>query len=231
MGICDSQSERNEKNITRKTKYGYDIIKEAQKYDCKKIIINYYLFHKKIEDILSKGQSQINDYNKSNKILGGYDARKFYLLNISLVDKWKNYVDYDITKGTLDKLFNESDLEGNIPLQDKPFIYNYTYNYSSATYNKFISNNLLKIKDFDYLIDEKTYKEFKDKIMKNNYSPYNNLYSHESTENHIDGFISDRMIVLFFDKDYIIRIFFNILNHAFKAQRSFSGCIQYDFVL
>ena len=74
MGICDAQSNRNENNKTRKTKYGYDInekqIKETHKYDCKKIIKNYYLFHKKIEDILSKGQSQINDYNKSNQFFG-----------------------------------------------------------------------------------------------------------------------------------------------------------------
>ena len=213
MGVCDSKSDKKENYLSLNAKYGSNINekpkKKTPKYDCRKIILNYYLFHKKIEDILSKGQSQINDYNKSNQIFGAsYDARKFYLLNISLVDKWKKYVDYDIIKGTLDKLFNESNLEGNIPLQDKPFIYDYTYNNSTATYNKFISNKLFTIKDFDYLVDKKTYKEFKDEIMKNNYSSYDNFNSYESTENHIDGFISDRMIVLFFDKDYIIRIFY-----------------------
>ena len=234
MGICASKNDSYERkinkdhiNINPKSINAFTDI-HTRKYDCTKLVRNYYLFHRKIEDILSKGKSQITEYDKSKGILN-YNIQTFYLLNISLVESWKKYVDYQKRKSSLDNFYHESDSEHLQKIYTyKPFSYNHYYNDNSATYQKFISNNkLLEIKDFDYLVDEKTYDEFKNEIQKSDYS---SSYDFESAKKYrIKGFISAQMIFLFFDNNYIIRIFYRgSSENQIKIIQLTINCIELD---
>ena len=67
MGLCETKKSSYESTINRehininpKSINAFTDI-HTRKYDCTKLVRNYYLFHRKIEDILSKGKSQITE--------------------------------------------------------------------------------------------------------------------------------------------------------------------------
>ena len=85
----------------------------------------------------------------------------------------------------------------------------------------------MEIKDFDYLVDKKTYNEFKNEIQKSDYS---SSYDFESGKKHkTKGFISARMMFLFFDNNYIIRIFYRgSIENQIKIIQLTINCIELD---
>ena len=156
-------------------------------------IIHYYIFHKKIEWFFGNGYNRMfkNDKNELN-------IERFYVLDRDLVKNWKQYCNYymfktyfdDIKftgnlkkyKEELEKKFDETNKE--LKLDDLYWIINLN--------NKgeliWFSRNILELKHFDDIIDEESYKYFK-----------NNLKFRKKSE--IKGIITYDKMVLFF-KNY-----------------------------
>ena len=69
---------------------GNDISKQKSEQ-----IINYYIFHKKIENIINKGENPLNAQRNEITI---------YILNLQWIKKWKLYTNYEEVKKELDKI-------------------------------------------------------------------------------------------------------------------------------
>ena len=73
-----------------------------------KQIINYYLFHKKIDFIFNFGTNPLykspekNFFNSGNNIL-----EKFYIIDINWINSWKKYSNYNSAITYLEKIENK----------------------------------------------------------------------------------------------------------------------------
>ena len=162
-------------------------------------IISYYIFHKKIEQLIKDGFNPFPDsYMEKPKI------ENLYIINGNLINTWKCYSGYEIAKDALD----------SIPLVDKKqykyllnnkliglinqeIISNKYYNFygygdiHGDYYIRFISN-YLKIETLDWLIDEKTYKKF-----------------NFNKASKIKGIISNIMMVLLFKEQFLMKFIYH----------------------
>jgi len=63
-------------------------------------IINYYIFHKKIENIIKKGKNPLNAQRNEISI---------YILNLQWIKKWKIYTNYEAVQKELDKIKDDNE--------------------------------------------------------------------------------------------------------------------------
>ena len=167
----------------------------------KKQIIHYYIFHKKVERFFENGYNPFfMDKNKELKI------ECFYIIDRYLVEQWKNYCNYFMFKAYFDEIkFNKDYFDkykeelkkkfdetikglnfGNLELA-KNFEYEGQYIWSSR--------NILELKHFDNILDEKSYKYFKDILT-------------FKKKREIKGIITNNKIVLFFEKYYKMKFLY-----------------------
>ena len=159
-------------------------------------IIEYYIFHKKIENIINKGNNPL--FNENNQI------NNIYIVNPNWINQWKIYTNYKEVKKELDKIeeLNEKSLleklkekckdlinKGiiNDSLYDKPFSENHL-----EFGNLFLELEFIKNEVLDNLIDFNSYKLFKNSNIS------------------IKGIINDKMIILMMNKIKKIKFIYNV---------------------
>ena len=169
----------------------------------KKQIIYYYLFHKQLENIFQFGQNPLYLLNCAN---GNQQQKQFYVIDKNLVEEWKRYCKYDMYKSYFDEInINNNNIEEYKKQIDKKCeeliktlelkdIEDEFYNYGTEL-NNWFSRNILRLEDFDNLLDEKSYEHFK-----------NNLVQSESTN--IKGIITYDKLILFYDNIYLMKFIY-----------------------
>ena len=167
---------------------GSDNTKKAQ-------IINYYIFHKKIECIYK------NRYNPFASAQDG--TEKFFVVKKELVKYWMAHFSYIMYKQYFDDIFDSLKFNNDFSnfklfieekydsLQkiEKMGIFGKQYNDNNIEETVWFNKNLLKLENFDNLLDEETYKNFKS-------------YLTSSLNSEIEGIIFDDKIILFY-KNYL----------------------------
>ena len=63
-------------------------------------IINYYIFHKKIDNIITKGENPLNA--KMNEI-------SIYIMNLQWIKNWKLYTNYEVVQKEFDKIEDDNE--------------------------------------------------------------------------------------------------------------------------
>ena len=144
----------------------------------KKQIVYYYLFHKQLENIFQFGQNPLYLLNYAN---GNQQQKQFYVIDKNLVEDWKRYCKYDMYKIYFDEIYiNNNNIEEyknqiekkcdelikTLGLKD---IKEEFHNYGTGLSNWF-SRNILRLKDFDNLLDEKSYEYFKNNLIQSEYT-------------------------------------------------------------
>jgi len=156
------------------------IIKSIFESDYSKIIYeeiwSYYEFHKNINKYFNEGVN-LEPYNYEQKI---------YFVDYNWIREWKKYTNYENII-TMDKNYDFLKENGFLEYSES---HNLKGIYSGNSYIKFLGKTVLKIEDFDCLIDHNTYKLFK-------------KYNH--TFNYYFGFIDGNLksISCFFLKDIL----------------------------
>ena len=164
-------------------------------------IINYYLFHRKIFEIINKG---VNPYFNN-------DIIDIYIMNPNWIDHWKSYSNYKKIKNELDTINerNEESLLNKLKTKCNNMIDEGKINNSSDNIppsmdhieigKQFFELPIIKTEVFDYLIDYNTYKLFF-----NTYNPLNyfNIYK-------IRGIINDKLIILMLDSSNKVKFIYN----------------------
>ena len=161
-------------------------------------IIDYYLFHKKIESIIEKGENPL--FNKKNK----NEILYIYIVNPNWLNNWKLYTNYDKIKIELDKIEekNEEKLKTKLKEKCKNLINegkidnsqdNKPNLESHKNFGKIILElDFFKNEVFDYLIDYKTSISFFYDLSMFNYLTIDLKY--------IKGIINDKMIILMIEE-------------------------------
>ena len=167
-------------------------------------IIYHYLFHKELENFFKFGTNPLHPLNFENEIIR---ERKLYILDKNVLDEWKKFCQYDLFK----YYFNEIKMNDNIE-QYKSALEK-TCNKLSQTLGlrnvdnhlKFINSrngskrqftrNVLKLEDFDNILDEKTYRNIRKYLMYD-----------ETTD--IKGIITYDKLILFYDDLYLIKFIY-----------------------
>ena len=164
-------------------------------------IINYYIFHKKIEKIINK---EINPYCINKDIID------IYIINPNWIILWKIYTNYEYVKKEFDKIEDEDEysllnkLENKcIEMKTNGIINDSISNFPSSMdnmefANQFFELQFIKNEVFDYLIDYETYKSFF-----NIYNPMN-LFNNYIIKGKIDGI----MIILMMEQNYKIKFIY-----------------------
>ena len=164
-------------------------------YDPTKPMMEYYLFHKKIELIVKNGY---NPFRASNN--GKYIMENFFIINENWIKLWKNNSCYYIAKDLLDEInvgevYYLNLIKSHLyNLINQGIINNIRINYyasHSDYYTRFVSTNIYKLETFDWLIDEKTYK----------------LLGLKNAPK-IKGIISDSMITLLFKEYFLMKFIY-----------------------
>ena len=166
----------------------------------KKQIIHYYIFHKKLERFFTKGYNCL--FMNEKKEL---NIECFYVINKNLVDNWKYYCNYFIFKAYFDEVKFNSDFKKYKEELKKIFDktnetlklndLNWDINLNNTWEFKWFSRNILELRHFDNIIDEESYKYFK-----------NNLKFRKKSE--IKGIITYNRIVLFFENYYKMKFLY-----------------------
>ena len=155
-----------------------------------KQIISYYIFQRKISEIINNG---INPYFKKNK-----EIIDICVINPIWIRKWKENINYNKIKTEFDKINakNEESLLNKLQEKSKDFIEKGIINDTMDNippsmdnndfYNQFIELQIIKNEIFDFLVDYETYK-----LLFNVINPFNYF-----TANKISGIINDKMIIL-----------------------------------
>ena len=173
-----------------------------------KRMTGYYVFQKKIENIFNFNKSFINYYDSPN-INNKDKLKKLYIIDYDWIRTWKENSHYNYIKSSLDDIYpvgakiNIIDLETKFQvLENDNVIINFekAFNNNELSYSLFISNNRYKLEDFDCLIDEKTYRLFKEMSFLNHFN--NKEYT-------LEGIITKKMIILFIDKIQTVKILFS----------------------
>ena len=164
-------------------------------------IINYYLFHRKIFEIIKNG---VNPYFTN-------DIIDIYIINPNWIEHWKSYSNYEIIKNEFDKIIgrNEESLLDKLKskcndLINEGIIKNSRDNIPPSMDhieigNQFFELPIIKTEVFDYLIDYNTYQLFF-----NIYNPLNYFKIHK-----IRGIINDKLIILMLDSNNKIKFIYN----------------------
>ena len=164
-------------------------------------IINYYIFHKKIEKIMKK---EINPYCINKDIID------IYIINPNWINLWKIYTDYEKVEKEFDKIKDED--ENSLLKKLKKSYINMIMNgiikdsngneppsMDNAEFaNQFFELQYIRKNVFDYLIDYETYKSFF-----NIYNPMNLLKNYT-----IKGKINSIMIILMMEQNYKIKFIY-----------------------
>ena len=181
-------------------------------------IKKYYSFHKKIELIFSEGFIPFFEYGTKGFISAFLNPQKinilktFYVINDDWIKNWKSYSNYSYAKQKMDeiKYFNGEDhlnkemdricnkmiMDGEINnSEDKkpPQMDNEFYG------NTYFSKLILTLDYFDSLVDEDTYQLFQ---------KFSSSFFDNSKTKSIRGLILDKMIILFFEIENFIKLFF-----------------------
>ena len=179
-------------------------------------IAKFYLFHKKINSIFNRGINLLFKFPQKNffNFLIPTDVNKienFYIININWINSWKKYSQYNEAKKNLDLLNVDALIEEQFKEEIKKIcndmisakeiknseefkpieIDNQSYG------NIFLHKLIYNLEDFESLVDEDTYKLFK------NLSPNLNSIM-------IKGMILDKMIILLIEKERKIKFLFHI---------------------
>ena len=167
-------------------------------------IIYHYLFHKELENFFKFGTNPLHPLNFENEIIR---ERKLYILDKNVIDEWKKFCQYDLFK----YYFNEIKMNDNIE-QYKSKLENtcdelsqtlelrnvddyLKFKNSRNGSNKQLTKNILKLEDFDNILDEETYRNIR-----------NNLMYNEKTD--IKGIITFDKLILFYDNLYLIKFIY-----------------------
>ena len=181
-------------------------------------IKKYYLFHKKIELIFSEGFIPFFEYGTKGFIRAFFNPQNinvlntFYVINYDWIKNWKLYSNYsyvkqkmddieycngeDYLEKEMDRICNKMIMDGEInnsedkkpPQMDNEF-------YGDTYFSKLI----LTLDYFDSLVDEETYQLFQ---------KFSSSFFDNSKTKSIRGLILDKMIILFFEIENFIKIFF-----------------------
>ena len=158
-------------------------------------IINYYLFHKKIECIYK------NKYNPFASAEVGLE--KFFVVKKELVKIWMAHFDYNLYKYYFDEIFDFLKCNNNFsnfkPLIEQKYDtlqnvgnegkFGKQYNDNNFEETMWFNKNILTLENFDNLLDEATYYYFKSCLS-------------SSLNSEIEGIILDDKIILFY-KNYL----------------------------
>ena len=169
-------------------------------------IISYYLFHREIQSVFENENQELNNYSLD---LFGNEIKieKLYILDNDWIIYWTNYAEYNTIKEELDKEYFFNDRENikllqikcqNIINSKNIQEFEHSFNNNNKAYTNFISKNILNLKDFDNIVDEKTYKLLK----KLSYENYFNK------QNYIEGIIWNQMIILFIEDFQLIKFLY-----------------------
>ena len=196
-----------------------------------KRMTSYYLFQKKIENVFNYKISQqnnnnINIYHNPSK----WKIDKLYVLDYDWIRRWKEISKYNNIKKELDRIYSETDDKNLIKsLQlhcqlsyDNNLIINYEdyFSFEPTFFSIFMSNNKWTLEDLDCLVDEQTYHLFKGMSFWNRFS--NKII--------LEGIISDKIIILFFDNNQIVKILFQGIIENKSEELIQLTAIGYDFI-
>ena len=165
-------------------------------------ILKYYLFQKQIENFFKNGYNPLYQ-NKSSQL----KIQNFYIINNSIVKRWKIFCQYNIYKyyfdevkyfdnkfqyvKKLESIYDDLNKINNLEDTNWEIIDLGNFNYNQLKINK----NLLDLESFENFLDEEAYKYFKDNIKSQN-------------QLKIKGIITDDKIILFYNELYIIKFLF-----------------------
>ena len=170
-----------------------------------KRMTSYYLFQKKIENVFKYNNSSLNN----NYYLAEWKIDKLYVLDYDWIRRWKVNSKYNDIKSELDNIYsntNSSDLIKSLKIHcqflfNNNLIINYedSFSFEPTSFSLFMSNNKLTFDDLDCLVDEETYLLFKEMSFWNRFG----------SKIILEGIISNKMIILFFNDIQIVKILFN----------------------
>ena len=170
-----------------------------------KRMTSYYLFQKKIENVFKYNNSSQNKYY----YLSEWKIDKLYVLDYDWIRRWKVNSKYNDIKSELDNIYsntNRSDLIKSLKMHcqflfNNNLIINYedSFSFEPTSFSLFMSNNKLTFDDLDCLVDEETYLLFKEMSFWNRFG----------SKIILEGIISNKMIILFFNDIQIVKILFN----------------------
>ena len=191
-----------------------------------KRMTSYYMFQKKIENVFKYKTSLQN--NKHN--IPEWKIDKLYVLDYDWIRRWKVNSKYNDIKNQLDDIYsttNDSDLIKSLRmhcqlLYDNNLIINYEdyFSFEPTSFSRFMSNNKMTLEDFDCLVDEETYILFKEMSFWNRFRA--NII--------MEGIISNKMIILFFNDIKIVKFLFNGMIEDKKEELIQLTGIGYHFI-
>ena len=193
-----------------------------------KRIVNYYLLHRKIQDIMNMEKRQFDNY-QINSINRVKKSEKLYIINDIWIQNWLISCKYNIFKNQFDKDYSENipDIvkmlqrisqetinSHNIKEFDRPFFNN------EKAFTNFISSNKLSINSFNNIIDEETYKS----LLHLNFSNYS------KEPKYIKGIISNKMIILFISEYQIVKFLYQgfVENRGEELIQLTVNCLELD---
>ena len=181
-------------------------------------IISYYIFHKKIELIFTKGKNHLYEYLSKNFLIKFFSnddinlKQEFHVIEEDFIKGWKTYVNYEAAKKYLDtidvfKYNNENEYmneikemcenmiltgEINNNNENKPIIY---FNNGIFCRN-FIHKLVLDLNYLDPLVDGNIYGLFKSSYEIVGKEGYEIIDKNGKKESKINGLLLDKIIVL-----------------------------------
>ena len=179
---------------------GNDISKQKSEQ-----IINYYIFHKKIDNIIKKGYNPLNA--QANEI-------SIYILNLQWIKKWKIYTNYEDVQKELDKIEGNDEKSLIIKLNERcdKLINKGTINNSSIYQpgnneeynhldfgNKVLDSQFFKDEVLEALVDEKTFISF--------FGIFEQIFNFNNIIN-ITGIIKDKIFILMMKQNKRMKLFY-----------------------
>ena len=174
-----------------------------------KRIISYFLFQKKIENVFKSNNFVLNNnYGDEYSNYSENKCNKYYILDYNWIRTWKENSGYNTIESELNQIYlNNYNVIKEIQRHCKYYennrvIINYEVPFSnnSLSNSLFTSNNKYSFQDFECLVNEKTFKLFK------NMSFWNNFGKIIA----IDGIIYEKMIILFFEQMQLVKIIIKV---------------------
>ena len=169
-------------------------------------IKSYYIFQKKIESVITNKPYNIL-FNKNNS---NFQKQKVYVINMQWINNWKANCNYDMIKDSFDQIvatsLNNLEQQMNIILEnlykggiisDNETLY---FKDSQNDYNKIIRKQILEPKYFSCIVDEKTFKLFK--------NTGEVWYLPNEEEYTFDIILSKRIIILLIKENYLIKFLY-----------------------
>ena len=198
-----------------------------------KQILEYYLFHKKIENIFKDSSNLLIDHKKQNvlnSILNPNNEQleeSLYIIDNKWLDYWKAYTNYEKAKSYFDKIevINEKQLKteikqmcNNMKLNGEinsdgipPFPMN-----NEQAGNTFCNRIILNLNNLDYLVTENNFYYFRE-LTKQKWN-----LDQKKVEKEIKGVIKDGIICLIFEKQLKVKFIYNNKNNLIQLTADFS---------